>query len=226
MNMSRYAVLLVLLVLILMTPAAFAQATPCHGDPICYGTPVPQGTPEQPFGADGRLNPDAGEYYTLFCAGDRLQIWRGTPEGQQITSVAIADLLPMNISGQLSIGQNMVIVRQSDDIFEVYGSSGNRAPEPGSKTFSMAQCIARNGGEPAAASSSASNQSGSPVAQPSATAQIAPQTPRNPLAALIGDTSSLWIFTLMDWAGQLCGVPVFGIALALPLLRRRRSKLK
>ena len=40
------------------------------------------------------------------------------------------------------------MARSSEDIITIYGSNGNLAPESGSKSFSLSDCIAANGGAP------------------------------------------------------------------------------
>lgn len=97
---------------------------------------------------DGRLNYDAAEYYTLYCAFDYLEIWRGVPSGMLLHSVPLLNLLALEIADTYSY-EGIAIVRSSDAWFTVYGSDGNTAPQAGSKLFSMTDCIARNGSLPA-----------------------------------------------------------------------------
>lgn len=98
--------------------------------------------------SDGRLNPDPGEYYSLWCAFDRLEIWRAVPETQLIKMVGIGDIVALNVGAALDLGDFMTLVRNTSDTITIYGSNGNSAPEPGSKAFSLSECIARNGGLP------------------------------------------------------------------------------
>ncbi len=100
---------------------------------------------------DGRLNYAADEYYTLYCAFDQLEIWRGVPSGLMLHSVPLADLLALPVGGGYDAGGGTTVMHETSDIFTVYGSTGNLAPQSGFKSFSMAACIAANGGEPQAA---------------------------------------------------------------------------
>ncbi len=98
---------------------------------------------------DGRLNYAADEYYTLYCSGDQLHIWRGVPSGLELGSVSLITLMGMAAGEVRDAGGGMTVQRNSDDLFTVYGSNGNTAPNPGMKSFSMSECISRNGGQPA-----------------------------------------------------------------------------
>ncbi|MBK9125319.1 MAG: hypothetical protein IPM16_19650 [Chloroflexi bacterium] len=175
MRMISIAGVLILLIgAIVFTP--FAQGIPCEDDPECIPTQTPTPTasptpyeidepdPEPdagpPYGSDGRLNPDAGEYYTLYCAYDTLHIYRGTPESLLLKQVEIADLLSLSVGATLDLGDFMTAVRHSEDIFTIYGSNGNTAPDYGQKSFSMAECIARNGGAPTVAPTNTPRPSG------------------------------------------------------------------
>jgi hypothetical protein len=52
------------------------------------------------------------------------------------------------VGGQQDLGDFMVMERSTEDTITIYGSNGNLGPEPGSKSFSLAACIAANGGLP------------------------------------------------------------------------------
>lgn len=100
---------------------------------------------------DGRLDPHADDYYVVYCAFDRIEIWRGTPVGQLLSTVPILDVLYLDApctgdGGGLRVGD--IRVCRLADVVTVSGTNGNRAPAPGSKSFALSECIARNGGEP------------------------------------------------------------------------------
>ncbi|MBK9750926.1 MAG: hypothetical protein IPO91_29755 [Chloroflexi bacterium] len=99
---------------------------------------------------DGRLNFAPDEYYTLYCAYDTLEIWRGVPTGLLLHAVPIVNFTSLVVGGSYDVGGGTSIFRNSEDIFTIYGSNGNLAPAGGSKNFALSQCIASNGGEPAA----------------------------------------------------------------------------
>ncbi len=100
--------------------------------------------------ADGRINFTADEYYTLYCAYDTLEIWRGVPTGLLLHAVPIVNFNRLVVGGSYDVGGGTSIFRNSEDIFTIYGSNGNLAPAGGSKNFALSQCIASNGGEPEA----------------------------------------------------------------------------
>ncbi len=97
---------------------------------------------------DGRLNPDPGEYYSVWCVFDRVEVWRGVPEAELLKQIPLADVASLSVGGTLDLGDFMTLVRHSEDTVTIYGSNGNAAPEPGSKAFSLSECVARNGGLP------------------------------------------------------------------------------
>ncbi|MBK8028974.1 MAG: hypothetical protein IPK17_05585 [Chloroflexi bacterium] len=100
---------------------------------------------------DGRLNFAPDEYYTLYCAFDQLEIWRGVPTGLLLHTVPLASLLALSPGQAYAAGGGTTILRDAEDVFTVYGSNGNLAPQAGTKSFLMSECITRNGGEPTAA---------------------------------------------------------------------------
>jgi hypothetical protein len=96
---------------------------------------------------DGRLNPDPAEYYAVWCSSDRVEVWRTVPTPARLKNIVIRRLIDLAIGEELDLA-DMVVERSSEDVITVSGSNGNTASEPGSKTFSLNECIARNGGEP------------------------------------------------------------------------------
>jgi hypothetical protein len=135
--------------LIFAHPAA-AQCVP----PECYPTDVPYEMPVEPAGgawggySDGRLNPDMAEQYTVYCSNDLVEIWGGTPSPQLISTIPIIDLFSLSDGGSLNAPPDLTITRSTSDTITIHGSSGYNAPTPGSKSFSLSECIARNGGTP------------------------------------------------------------------------------
>lgn len=99
---------------------------------------------------DGRLNPDPAEYYTIYChAGtDTVYVVRAVPETETIKEIDLRDIMDLSVEGSMNLGDNMSLVRNTEDTITIYGSNGNLAPEEGQKAFSLAECIERNGGEP------------------------------------------------------------------------------
>lgn len=89
---------------------------------------------------DGRLNPDPAEYYSIWCRSGQIEIWRAVPAASIVKSVSVFDALALPIGGTADLGDNMALVRNSDTVATIYGSNGNNAPEPGSKSFSLDQC--------------------------------------------------------------------------------------
>ncbi len=131
--------------------ASIASAFATNAGPIvCGGSPGGATGGGAGSGAtDGRLGYVPDEYYSLYCSGDQLHIWRGVPSGLELGNVSLITLLGMTAGDVRDIGGGMTVQRNSDDMFTVYGSNGNNAPNPGMKSFSMSECIARNGGQPA-----------------------------------------------------------------------------
>lgn len=139
-------------VVVSVPPAqATTSADPCYSSGEPGEPPVSESGPSAPpWGgySDGRLNPDPAEYYSLWCAYDLLEIWRAVPSPLLLKTVSLTSLVRMEVGSTLDIGDFMTIVRHSSDTITVYGSNGNLAPNPGSKSFSLSECIARNGGLP------------------------------------------------------------------------------
>jgi hypothetical protein len=120
--------------------------------------------------ADGRLNPDPGEYYSIWCAFDQIDVWRTVPINELVKTVPIVDVISLPVGGNIGLGDFMSLVRSSEDTVTVYGSNGNLAPEPGSKSFSLSECIERNGGPPDASEPPSGPERGEPSSEEEETA--------------------------------------------------------
>ena len=106
--------------------------------------------------ADGRLNPDPAEYYSLWCSGGNLAVYRAlNGQGVLLASFPLGEIQALVVGGQSaafdSAGGMMTLWRADQDAFVLSGSNGNNAPNEGSKSFSLSQCLARNGGPVATA---------------------------------------------------------------------------
>jgi hypothetical protein len=131
-----------------LSPGTFHPGSTCSyatDPPHCTGVTTTT-TTLPPGYDDGRLNPDPGEYYAVYCRADQVEIFRAVPQSERVKSVPIASLLQQDAACQ-DVGDLMTICR-AFDIVTVYGSNGNDAPTPGSKFFSLSDCITRNGGLP------------------------------------------------------------------------------
>jgi hypothetical protein len=150
-----------MLLLAVLLPAAVSTAAPAGQGcepPECYEPsppPPPPSIPNQPPSggswsgySDGRLNPDMAEDYSIWCANDVVEVWGGKPTPQLINSIPIVSILQLGDNGSFDAGAGMAVLRTGDSIV-IAGSNGNNTPNPGSKTFSLSECIARNGGAPA-----------------------------------------------------------------------------
>jgi hypothetical protein len=141
--------------LLVNAPAVSAQED-CVGSEECYDLPEEIETSETgnvpPWDGftDGRLNPDMGEYYSVWCAYDRVEVWRAVPQPEAVNYILVVEIIELQIGGALDVGHFMSVVRNTEDTVTIYGSNGNGAPEPGEKAFSLQECISRNGGAPQA----------------------------------------------------------------------------
>jgi hypothetical protein len=179
-----FACTALLSMLFLIVPGAPAHAQVCYeidDEIICHEEEEPEtppednGEPETPSEdngepetppdsswsgfSDGRLNPDPAEYYSLWCAFDRVEIWRSVPTTELLKLPLLRDILNLSEGQAMDLGDFMSLVRNTSDTITVYGSNGNRAPEPGQKSFSLSECIARNGGLPPEESTAANGSS-------------------------------------------------------------------
>ncbi len=95
---------------------------------------------------DGRLNPHPAEYYTIYCHHDLIDVYRG--DGRLLNRLSLATALGVSpYGGTLNMGYGMTFSRNGNNV-TISGSNGNLAPQPGSKSFSLTECIQRNGGSP------------------------------------------------------------------------------
>jgi hypothetical protein len=149
--------LLAALILLPVTLSAAPAAQECT-PPECYEPPPPPpppppSNPNPPSGgswsgySDGRLNPDMAEYYSVWCANDHIEVWGGKPTPQLIILIPIVSVLQLGDVGSFDAGAGMTVSLTGDAI-TITGSNGNNAPNPGSKSFSLNECLARNGSTP------------------------------------------------------------------------------
>jgi hypothetical protein len=140
------------------TPTATATATLTPVPPTA--TTAPSNTPRPtatrwPGYTDGRLGGDPAEYYSLWCSGNTLNIWSAASgRGVQLAAIPLTNLIVQPVGLAVPVpaaGGVLILTRSSSDAFVVQGNTGNGAPAPGSKAFSLAACIAANGGAPVVA---------------------------------------------------------------------------
>jgi hypothetical protein len=99
-------------------------------------------------GGSEPVNPEVGEYYTLYCANDGLEVWRSTPATELLETVPLPPIFLLPEGGELALVDSMTLERRTGDTLAVLGANGNAAPAAGEKVFTLAECIARNGGVP------------------------------------------------------------------------------
>ncbi|MBK8023239.1 MAG: hypothetical protein IPK19_17880 [Chloroflexi bacterium] len=119
-------------------------------EPPIYATPIPSSSGSSGGPTDSRLNYTPDEYFTVYCAFDMLEVWRGIPTGALLDTISLLDLLSMSVGELIYSAGDVSVQRDSQDTYTIFGSNGNLAPVPGSKSFSMSACIAANGGAPEA----------------------------------------------------------------------------
>jgi hypothetical protein len=186
---------------------------------------------------DGRLNPDVGEYYSVWCNWDRIDVYRTVPQTELLKMIPLADVLGLGVGGTMDLGDFMVLARQSEDGVTIYGSNGNHAPEPGQKSFSLAECIERNGGAPEASPQSTGEDTSQPPAGesgdegPDVDETVAdcfslysddPELLTDCLAFATGQEGASGLQILWVWIFQGClGLPI-GLAVGLAGWRWRR----
>ena len=91
---------------------------------------------------DDRLNPHPAEYYTVYCENDLVRLFLA--DGTLINEVPIPDVLELSAEGgTMDVGLGMTVMR-SDDLIAVSGTNGNFSGF-GVKTFSLTDCLTRNG---------------------------------------------------------------------------------
>lgn len=165
---SHVVIYLFTLVVLIGLTATFevsqAQA-PC----IEYGTctPIPPTSPAWDGYSDDRLNPQLDEYYSVWCQEDTVRVLRGVPSTALVMDIPLIDIVNMPDGSQKQYSDHGLTVSKTGDAITLTGSNGNTAPQPGSKTFSLSECIDRNGGVPA-------QPTLTPPTQPTATAITCP----------------------------------------------------
>ncbi|NDJ77621.1 MAG: hypothetical protein GYB65_15325 [Chloroflexi bacterium] len=191
---------------------------------------------------DGRLNPNPGEYYSVWCNFDRIDVYRDVPQVGLIKMIPLGDVIALPVGSQMDLGDYMVLERGGEDAITIYGSNGNGAPESGSKSFSLADCITSNGGAP---------EPSPPVdtSDLSPTEELREEDPQARVQEDIQDCQALYsddqellvdclayvmvqegassLEILWVWVFQLClGLPVAVVLgpLALGIVRRRRQR--
>ncbi|MBI5960442.1 MAG: hypothetical protein HY866_17000 [Chloroflexi bacterium] len=127
---------------------AAAEACPGGGG----GEPSPEESPGEtaPWSgySDARLNPAPDEYYSVWCASDTIEVWRAVPPPSAIlNTIPLIEVIELSDGGSLDAGSGLTVMRNGDAI-TLSGNTGNLAPAFGTKSFSLNECIARNGGAP------------------------------------------------------------------------------
>ena len=144
-RMVMHVLPLGILVLLLLVPIMQMSAQEgCVGEEECYGLPpISEGAPPlSDWPGDNRLNPIADEYYSIYCEYDLVRIWAGLPSSQEIGSIPIMQIL--TAPSPFDMG-NGFMINHEGDLVTISGSNGNGPAHPGSKSFSLQQCIERNG---------------------------------------------------------------------------------
>lgn len=95
--------------------------------------------------SDGRLSPVPEEYYSVWCQSGLVWVWQGVPKGVLLKQIPLRTVIDK--TGSFDAGEGLTVTR-NDDLVTVSGSNGNSRPAPGVKSFSLKQCIERNGGVP------------------------------------------------------------------------------
>lgn len=143
---------------------------PCVGLPECYEHPE-ESDGQSPLWSgygDGRLNPQLGEYYSVWCEFDLVKVYRVVPETLLIKTIPISQISALGAGESLDVGDFMTVVRNAETTITIYGSNGNNAPQPGEKAFSLSECMDRNGGSPAPAYFTAPETEETPTPVPGA----------------------------------------------------------
>lgn len=133
------AVILILLPTIATAAPAFAQPVPVR--PISQNIPCVGGADCPPT-----LNPQPDEYYTVQCATNSIWIWQ-PPNNALVTIVPLIQVVALGTGESFIAPQNVTVTIDGDTVI-LSGENGRLAPEPGEKSFSWNECIARNGGLP------------------------------------------------------------------------------
>lgn len=214
--------------------------TPCGGGapPVTEDGDAPPAP--WPGFSDGRLNPALDEYYSVWCHYDRIDIYRSIPQQELLKIVSLAEVIALHDGGVLDLGDFMTLVRTGDTI-TIYGSNGNRAPEPGSKAFRLSNCVEANGGAPEPPDpppdTNPPPQDDVDVADPRRTAEdtiafcidaqaffdFDPELFIDCLAYAVQQEGASTLEILWVWIFQTCmGLPLASVPLAMVVARRRR----
>jgi hypothetical protein len=130
---------------------ATGPAEPCYGGGG-GGSSVgePENAPAPPWEgfSDGRLNPSRDEYYSVWCHNDLIEVWRSVPESLLLGTIPVLSVFELPEGGTLDAANGLTVTRNTSDTITVSGLNGNLEPAWGSKSFSLSECIARNGGVP------------------------------------------------------------------------------
>ncbi|MBN1963415.1 MAG: LysM peptidoglycan-binding domain-containing protein, partial [Anaerolineae bacterium] len=104
--------------------------------------PVQAQGPED-WPGDDRLSPHPAEYYTVYCASDTVSVHLAN--GTLVGRFGIVSMLELASGGSFGAGYGLTIARSGDTI-TISGTNGNNAPNYGTKSFSLTDCVSRNGG--------------------------------------------------------------------------------
>lgn len=198
--------------------SANSPAQPCAGE----GVNAPP--PWQGY-VDDRLNPFPDEYYSIWCKADQVEIWRSVPDSA-MTTVPLSRVVSLPDGGSLDAGNGMTITRGGDTI-TVFGSNGNLAPAAGSKSFSLSECLSRNGGPPPAPPTD--NTASVPETEneqsvPEYCAETYPDIADRLACIFVGYGGLRGPSGVLRWILQVCSVPTTIVLVPAGLWARRRSR--
>lgn len=97
----------------------------------------------QGWPGDDRLSPHPAEYYTVYCNNDLVSVHLA--DGTLVGQFGIVSLLELGSGGSFAAGYGLTVNRSGDTI-TISGHNGNSAPLYGAKSFSLENCVSRNGG--------------------------------------------------------------------------------
>lgn len=120
------------------TPTPTDTAVPAQEDVpavIPPDNPPPTTWPGQ---NDGRIDPDRGEPYTVYCTDTTLNVWSSVDPGAPVAVFELSAIANV-VSPQRSI-VNGVIFWRSGNVASVSGTNNNYAPEFRVKSFDWAAC--------------------------------------------------------------------------------------
>ena len=145
--MQKYLICFLFVLLVSASLINLPVHAQCTGEEECYATPVPadQQSSRSGWPPDDRLNPVQDEYYTIYCHFDQIEVWRGVGGSVQLAAIPISRVM-MSVQPFDSSGLR---VSRSDNVVTISGANGNGPHHPGSKSFTLIECIERNGGAPA-----------------------------------------------------------------------------